>query len=113
LGNNATLDLSAADVTNNAAPGIIAQDNSSVRLIGRSGQVSIARNPIGVEVTDVSSLGLFLAPSVSGNSTADIVCGPGSAAHGDPSAVGKINCPQYRPQLNAVTPPPRNRKVIP
>jgi hypothetical protein len=112
LGNNATLDLGGAQVTNNGGPGVIAQDNSSVRLIGPL-PLSITHNPIGVEVTDVSSVGLFLAPSVSGNSTADIVCGPDSAAHGDPSAVGKINCPQFRPQQNAVTPPPRNRKVIP
>jgi hypothetical protein len=112
LANNATLDLTGGQVTNNAAPGVIAQDNSSVRLIGQLNQLSISKNPIGVEVTDASSAAFFMAPSISGNSSADVVCGPDAVAHGDLSAAGKLNCPQFRPQQNAVA-PPRHGKIIP
>lgn len=113
LGNNATLDLSAGEVTNNAAPGIFVQDNSSVRLIGQLGQLSVTNNPIGLEVTDASSAGLFMAPSISGNSSGDVVCGPDAVAHGDLSAVGKLNCPQFRSQQNAVGLPKRGKAPIP
>jgi hypothetical protein len=69
-------------------------DNSSVRIIG---PLTITRNPIGVEVTDVSSAAFFLAPSVSGNTDRDVVCGLESVAHGDASAVGTTSkCPQFR-----------------
>jgi len=110
VASNSDLDVQGGVVTNNAAPGIILQDNSSARLIG---PLSIKNNPIGVEVTDVSSAGLFLAPSISGNSTADVVCGPDSDAHGDLSAVGKLICPQFRPQQNAVAPPRHGKAPIP
>lgn len=110
LTNNSSLDLTGGQVMSNAAPGVIVQDNSSVRLIG---PVSITNNLIGLEVTDVSSAAFFVAPSISGNLSVDVVCGPSAVAHGDLSAVGKMNCPQFRPQLNAVTMPPRNRKAIP
>ncbi len=110
VANNGALDVQGGLVANNAAPGIIVQDNSSVRLIG---PLSITNNPRGVQVTDVSSAGLFLAPSISGNSSVDVVCGPDSDAHGDLSAVGKINCPQFRPQLNAVAPPKHGKAPIP
>lgn len=110
VANNGALNVNGVLVTNNAAPGIIVQDNSSVRLIGPS---NVTHNAIGVEVTDVSSAGLFLAPSISGNSTADVVCGPDSDAHGDLSAVGKINCPQFKPQQNAVAPPRHGKSPIP
>ena len=53
LGNNASVDLLGGQVMNNSGPGVIAQDNSSVRVI-ESNQLSITKNPIGVEVTDVS-----------------------------------------------------------
>lgn len=113
LANNATLDLTGGQVTNNAGPGVIAQDNSSVRLIGQTNQLSVANNPIGVEVTDASSAALFMAPSISGNSSADVVCGPDAVAHGDLSAVGKINCPQFKRQQNAVAPPKHGKSPIP
>lgn len=109
LAHDASLDLIAGQVTNNGAPGLIVEGNSSVRLIG---PLTITKNPVGVQVTAVSSLALYLAPSVSGNSSADIVCGPDSDAYGDSSAVGKLNCPQFRPQQNAVA-PPRHGKPIP
>ena len=110
LGNNASVDLQTAQVANNAGPGVIAQDNSSVRVLGPS---SITGNPIGVEVTDVSSAALFLAPSITGNAGGDVVCGSDSDAHGDLSAVGKINCPQFRPQQNAAAPPRHRKSPIP
>lgn len=112
LGNNATLDLNAGQVMNNGGPGVIAQDNSSVRVIGQFNQLTITNNPVGVEVTDASSAALFMAPSISGNTGGDVVCGPDAVAHGDLSAVGKINCPQFRPQQNAVA-PPKHSKLIP
>jgi hypothetical protein len=112
LGNNATLDLNAGQVMNNGGPGVIAQDNSSVRVIGQFNQLSITNNPVGVEVTDASSAALFMAPSISGNTGGDVVCGPDAVAHGDLAAVGKINCPQFRPQQNAVA-PPKHGKPIP
>lgn len=113
LGNNASVDLLGGQVMNNSGPGVIAQDNSSVRVIGGSNQLSITKNPIGVEVTDVSSVALFMAPGISGNSSVDIVCGSAAVAHGDLSAVGKINCPQFRPQVNAVAPPKHGKSPIP
>lgn len=113
LGNNASVDLLGGQVMSNSGPGVIAQDNSSVRVIGGSNQLGITKNPIGVEVTDVSSVALFMAPSISGNSSVDIVCGPNAVAHGDLSAVGKINCPQFRPQVNAVAPPKHGKSPIP
>lgn len=109
LGNNASLDVTAGLVTNNSAPGVIVQDNSSLRLIGL---LTITQNPVGVQVTDVSSAVLFFAPTISGNTQVDVACGPDSDAHGDLSAVGKVNCPQFRPQQNAVA-PPRHGKAIP
>jgi hypothetical protein len=106
LGNNATLDLNAGQVMNNGGPGVIAQDNSSVRVIGQFNQLSITNNPVGVEVTDASSAALFMAPQHFGQHRPDAV------AHGDLSAVGKINCLQFRPQQNAVA-PPKHGKPIP
>lgn len=113
LGNNAALDLTGGQITNNAAPGVIVQDNSSVRLVGQLNQLSVSNNPIGVEVTDASSAALFMAPSISGNSSVDVVCGPDAVAHGDLSAVGKVNCPQFRPQQNAVARPKHGKAPIP
>jgi len=113
LGNNATVDLIGGQIMNNGGSGVIADDNSSVRIIGQMNQLSITKNPIGVEVKDASSAALFMAPTISGNSTADLLCGPDSVAHGDLSAVGKINCPQFRPQQNAVAPPKHGKSAIP
>ena len=110
VANNGGLDVQAGLVTNNAAPGIIVEDNSSVRLIG---PLSITSNPIGVEVSAVSSAALFLAPSIIGNAGGDVVCGPDSDAHGDLSAVGKLNCPQFKPQQNAVAPRKHRKTGIP
>lgn len=110
LANNSSVDLQTAQIANNAAPGVIAEDNSSVRIVGPT---SITGNPIGVEVEEVSSTALFLAPTISGNSGGDVVCGPDSDAHGDLSAVGKINCPQFRPQVNAVAPRKHGKSPIP
>ncbi len=109
VANNADLDMQGGQVTSNGAPGVIVQDNSSVRLIGTT---SITNNPIGVKVTDVSSAGLFLAPSISGNSTADVVCGPDSVAHGDLSAVGKVICPQFKPQQIAGALPKHGKPIL-
>jgi hypothetical protein len=109
VANNADLDMQGGQVTSNGAPGLIVQDNSSVRLIGTT---SITNNPIGVKVTDVSSAGLFLAPSISGNSTADVVCGPDSVAHGDLSAVGKVICPQFKPQQIAGALPKHGKPIL-
>lgn len=105
---NSNLDMQVGQVTHNGAPGIIIQDDSSARLIG---PLSITNNPVGVQVTAVSSLALYLAPSVSGNSNGDIVCGPDSDAHGDSSAVGKVICPQFRSQQNGVAPPRRGKPI--
>jgi hypothetical protein len=104
LANNSALDLTGGQVTNNAAPGVIVQDNSSVRLIGQLNQLSVANNPIGLEVTDASSAAFFMAPSISGNTKIDVVCGPESVAHGDNSAVGRSNCPQFRHEANPSAP---------
>lgn len=108
LADNSSLDIQGGQVMSNAAPGVIVEDNSSVRLIG---PLSITNNPIGVKVTAVSSASLFMAPSVSGNSTADVVCGPDSDAHGDVSAVGKIICPQFKPQQLAGALPKHGRPI--
>jgi hypothetical protein len=105
---NADLDMQAGVVTNNAAPGIIMQDSASVRLIG---PLSITHNPIGVEVTDASSAALFLAPSISGNTVLDVVCGPESVAHGDNSAVARSNCPQFRSERNSSALPKRGKPL--
>lgn len=110
LAHDASLDLLAGQVMNNAAPGVIVEGNSSVRLIG---PLTITKNPVGVQVTAVSSLALYLAPSVLGNSSADIVCGPDSDAYGDLSAVGKVICPQFRSQQNGVAPPRHGKSPIP
>lgn len=110
VANNADLDMQGGLVANNGARGIIVQDNSSARIIG---PLSITNNPIGLEVTDASSAALFLAPSILGNSSADVVCGPDAVAHGDLSAVGKVNCPQFKPQQNAVAPPKHGKSPLP
>jgi hypothetical protein len=98
VANNSELDISAGLVTDNSSPGVLVQDNSSVRFVGSL--ITVTRNPIGVEVIDVSSAALFLAPSISGNTKLDLVCGPESVAHGDNSAVGRSNCPQFRHEAN-------------
>lgn len=108
VANSGALDVQGGLITNNPAPGIIVQDNSSVRLIG---PLTITDNPIGVQVTDVSSAAFFLAPSISGNTKLDVVCGPESVAHGDNSAVGKSNCPQFRHEDNPLTLPKHGKPM--
>ncbi|HXM97525.1 MAG TPA: hypothetical protein VN982_03530 [Candidatus Dormibacteraeota bacterium] len=110
VANNGSLDIQAGLVTHNAAPGIIIEDNSSVRLVG---PLSITRNPIGVQVTDVSSAAFFLAPSVSGNTRVDVACGPESVAHGDASAVGTSHCPQFRHHREFSADSTRHNKPMP
>lgn len=102
VASNAQLDITAVLVTNNSAPGVLVQDDSSVRIIG---PLTINQNPIGVQVINASTAALFFAPTITGNTTIDVVCGPDSVAYGDTSAVGKISCPQFKPQANPVTPP--------
>jgi hypothetical protein len=104
VSNNADLDLAAGTVINNSAPGLLIQDNSSTRVIGSLGTLSISQNPVGISVTNVSSVALFLAPSVSGNATFDVSCGPDSVAYGDLSAVGKTSCQQFKSLPNPVQP---------
>src|SRR5262249_10729061 len=43
LANNSTLDISSGSITNNSAPGILIQDNSSIRIIGSLGSLSITQ----------------------------------------------------------------------
>lgn len=113
IASNAQLDILAGLVTNNFAPGLIVQDDSSVRIIGSQGSLAITQNPVGVSVTNVSTAAFFLAPSVSGNTAFDLVCGPDSVAYGDNSAVGKTNCPQFQRQANPGLPPKHGKSPIP
>jgi hypothetical protein len=106
---NAHLDMQAGQVMNNSAPGVLIHDDSSARFIG---PLSVTRNPVGVQLSDLSSAALFLAPSISGNAPFDLVCGPDSGAHGDASALGKSNCPQFKPQLHS-GPLPKHGRPIP
>ena len=108
VANNSELDLTAGLITDNSSPGVLVQDNSSVRFIG---PLTITRNPIGVEVTDVSSAALFLAPSISGNTKLDVVCGPESVAHGDNSAIGRSDCPQFRREDHPSVPAKRGKPM--
>ena len=94
--NNGDLDITAATVVNNSAPGVVISDNSSTRLIGSLGTINISQNPTGVSVTNVSSLALFLSPTITGNSGSDVSCGPDSVAYGDLSGVGKTSCQQFK-----------------
>jgi hypothetical protein len=113
VANNADLDISAGLVINNSAPGLLVQDNSSVRIIGGTGSLSITQNPVGVSVTNVSTAALFLAPSVSGNANFDITCGPDAVAYGDLSAVGRTSCQQFKQLPNPGQPPKRRGKPLP
>jgi len=108
---NAQLDISAALVTDNSAPGLLVQDDSSVRIIGSVGSLAITQNPVGVSVTNVSTAALFLAPSISGNVGFDLACGPDSVAYGDLSAVGKSDCPQFRRVPNPGQPPGPGKEI--
>jgi hypothetical protein len=112
LSNNATLDISAALVTGNSAPGLLVQDNSSVRLIGFS-PIVITQNLVGISVTNTSTAALFLVPSVAGNAGFDLVCGPESVAYGDLSGVGKTSCQQFKQQPNQGQPPKKRSRPLP
>ena len=113
VANNSALDISAGTVANNSAPGLLVQDNSSVRVIGSNGTLSITQNPVGISVTNVSTAALFLAASVSGNSTFDLTCGPDSVAYGDLSGVAKTSCQQFKQLANPGKPPKRANKIQP
>ncbi len=100
-------------VTDNFAPGLLVHDNSVVRIFGPglAGQtVRITNNPVGVEVTNLSTAALFLGPIISGNTGPDLSCSPESVAYGDGSGVGRINCPGFKvqPLPGAPVPPPRS-----
>ena len=112
VASNSQLDMTAGLVTNNSAPGLIVQDDSSVRIIG-NGSISITRNPVGVSVTNVSTAEFVFAPSISGNTGFDLVCGQDSVAYGDNSAVGKTICPQFQRQANPGLPPKHGKSPIP
>ncbi len=89
--------VNAGQLSNNYAPGIVVQDDSNAQL-NTVGVVSITQNPLGVSVTNSSTVWLTSAPSVTANANGDIVCGPFSIAHGDFSAVGHVSCDNLHPE---------------
>jgi hypothetical protein len=64
-------------------------------------------------VTNVSTAALFLAPSVTGNVSSDLSCGPDSVGYGDLSNVGKNGCAQFKSQTNPGNPPKKASKPLP
>lgn len=89
--------MGAGLVTNNSAPGILVQDDSSATVVAQS-PISITQNPIGISVINASTVELAAAPSVTGNANGDLVCGAFSVAYGDASGVGRLNCSTFNPQ---------------
>jgi hypothetical protein len=102
------LELFSGLVTNNFAPGLLVQDDSTVRIAGS--RVQITNNPVGVAVTNLSTAALFLGPVISGNRGPDLSCSRDSVAYGDRSGVGRINCPGFKvqPLPDAPDPPPKS-----
>lgn len=84
-------------VTNNAAPGIVIDDNSSAKIV-QANTVTVTQNPIGISVDHDSSLDFSAPPNVTGNATIDILCAGFSTAHGDASNVGKMRCDTFSPR---------------
>jgi hypothetical protein len=113
VANNSDLDISAGTVANNSAPGLLVQDNSSARVIGTIGSLSITQNPVGISVTNVSTAALFLAPSVTGNTGSDLACGPDSVGYGDLTNVGKNGCAQFKAVANPGKAPKAASKPLP
>jgi len=91
---NSSLILWSGTVANNAAPGIVVNDDSSLTIAPGS-PVTINQNPIGISVENDSSLELLSPPTVTGNANGDVICSGFSTAHGDSSGVGKMRCDTF------------------
>jgi hypothetical protein len=96
IDSSSNLFLQAGLVTNNLAPGIVIDDNSSME-ISQANSVTVTQNPVGISVDHDSSLELTEPPSVTGNTNSDVVCSGFSTAHGDASGVGKMRCDTFVP----------------
>lgn len=95
---NSNLFMQAGTVSDNLAPGVNVQDDSNA-IIYTAGPISITQNPVGVSVTNASTVALYSAPSISGNANGDIVCGAYSVAYGDASGVGQMRCNVFSPKI--------------
>lgn len=94
---NSHLSMGAVVVSNNAAPGIVIDDDSSAEIANAGSSVAITNNPLGVSVMNDSSLRLEGPSTITGNANGDLVCSGFSTAHGDASGVGRMRCDTFIP----------------
>jgi hypothetical protein len=89
---NSHLELFSADVSGNLNSGVVARDNSSLRLIGDS----ISRNGgDGVRIIGLSSAALLGSNAASGNRGYDLSCARNTYAYGDLTGFGKNLCESF------------------
>jgi hypothetical protein len=79
-------------ITENGGPGLLVTHNSTARL--QRATVS-ANHGAGVQVAALSSVLLFQANSIIGNTGFDLTCTPNSYGSGEKSGIGRMSCPVF------------------
>lgn len=90
-------DLFLLDVIANAGPGVLVQDNSSIRL---SDFVATANGRYGVRVESLSTARLFSPLTLRDNKGFDFSCTPNAFATGGREGVKRMSCPGFSQSPN-------------